>query len=104
MPTKNKCHHSKSRPKTVCFGVSEEEAELINLQVKLSGLSKQTYITNKLLNIKMVVQANPRVYKALKDTLNDVLNELRRINAGEELNEHLLTVIELIATTLKDLK
>ena len=46
----------------------------------------------------MVVQGNPRVYKALRDQLAAVLNELRRIEAGGSVNDELLDVIEMIAS------
>ena len=52
----------------------------------------------------MVVQGNPRVYKALKLELAAVLAELQRIEAGNSVNEELLNVIELIAIILGGLK
>ena len=42
-----------------------------------------------------MVQGNPRVYKALKTELAAVLAELRRIEAGNGINDELLNVIEL---------
>ncbi len=50
--------------------------------MRLSGLTKQDYITRRLLNRDIVVQGNPRVYKALRDQLAASLGELRRIEAG----------------------
>ena len=52
----------------------------------------------------MVVQGNPRVYKALKTELAAVLAELRRIEAGNSVNDELLNVIELIAIIFGALK
>ena len=52
----------------------------------------------------MVVQGNPRVYKALKQELVAVLAELQRIEAGNSVDEELLNVIELIAVILGALK
>ena len=51
-----------------------------------------------------MVQGNPRVYKALKTELAAVLAELKRIEAGNEVDEELLGVIELIAVILGGLK
>ena len=56
------------------------------------------------LNQDVVVQGNPRVYKALKLELADVLTELRRIEAGNSVDEELMNVIELIAIILGGLK
>ena len=52
----------------------------------------------------MVVQGNPRVYKALKTELATVLTELKRIEAGNGVDEELLNVIELITVILGGLK
>ena len=44
----------------------------------------------------MCIRDSPRVYKALKTELAAVLAELRRIEAGNGINDELLNVIELI--------
>ena len=92
------------RNHTVAFRVSNEEANLLNDLVALSGLTKQDYITRRLLCRDVVVQGNPRVYKALKMELAAVLTELRRIEAGNSVDEELMNVIELIAIILGGLK
>ena len=92
------------RNHTVAFRVSDEEAKLINDLVALSGLTKQDYITRRLLCRDVVVQGNPRVYKALKQELAAVLAELQRIEAGNGVDEKLLNVIELISVILGGLK
>ena len=51
-----------------------------------------------------MVQGNPRVFKALKTELAAVLAELKRIEAGNRVDEELLNVIELIAVILGGLK
>ena len=51
-----------------------------------------------------MVQGNPRVYKALRDQLAAVLNELRRIEAGSSVNDELLDVIEMIAAIMDGMK
>ena len=92
------------RNHTVAFRVSDEESKLLNDLVALSGLTKQDYITRRLLCRDVVVQGNPRVYKALKQELAAVLAELRRIEAGSGVDEELLNVIELISVILGGLK
>ena len=64
------------RNKIVAFRVSPEEAEQIDACVRLSGLSKQDYITKRLTDRKIVVQGNPRVYKALRNQMADIYDEL----------------------------
>ena len=96
------CNHW--RNKTVAFRVSPEESERIDKAVRLSGLTKQDYITRRLLCQDVVVQGNPRVYKTLRNELAAVLAELQRIEAGEDVNVELIDTIELIAVILGGLK
>ena len=93
MSLKNRDNHNRWRNKTVAFRVSPEEDTQIEIFVKLSGLTKQDYITRRLTYKDVVVQGNPRVYKALRDQLAAVLVEVRRIYAGSSENDDLLYVI-----------
>ena len=104
MSLKNRDNHNRWRNKTVAFRVSPEEDAQIETFVKLSGLTKQDYITRRLICKDVVVQGNPRVYKALRDQLAAVLNELRRIEAGDSVSDELLDVIEMIAAIMDDMK
>ena len=101
---KNLDNCNRWRNKTVAFRVSPEESERIDKAVRLSGLTKQDYITRRLLCQDVVVQGNPRVYKALRNELAAVLAELQRIEAGGGVNEELLDTIELIGVILGGLK
>ena len=92
------------RNKVVAFRMSPEEDEVLEAKVKLSGLTKQDYITRRLTCKDVVVQGNPRVYKALRDQLAAVLDELRRIEAGNSVNDELLDVIEMIAAIMDGMK
>ena len=56
------------------------------------------------MNRDVIVQGNPRVYKALKNELAAVLQELQRIESGSKVNDELLNIIELIADILGGLK
>ena len=104
MSLKNRDNHNRWRNKTVAFRVSLEEDAQIETFVKLSGLTKQDYITRRLICKDVVVQGNPRVYKALRDQLAAVLNELRRIEMGGSVSDELLGVIEMIAAIMDGLK
>ncbi|MEH2960443.1 hypothetical protein [Candidatus Merdisoma sp. JLR.KK006] len=92
------------RNKTVAFRVSPEEDEQIEAAVHLSGLTKQDYIVRRLQEKEIVVVGNPRVYKALKNELAKVLNELKRIETGGDISEELLDTIELITRTMQGMK
>lgn len=104
MSAKNLDNKGRFRSRTIGFRVSPEEDAQISVAVSLSGLTKQDYITNRLLCRDIVVQGNPRVYKALKDQLAKVLDELKRIENGDEVDEDLLATINLITVTLDGMK
>ena len=95
MSLKNRDNKNRWRNKTVAFRVSPEEDAQIETAVRLSGLTKQDYITRRLLCREVVVQGNPRVYKALRNELAAVLAELQRIEAGAGVDEELMDNIEL---------
>lgn len=97
-------NYERERNVFVGFRVTPEENEQINKAVALSGLLKREYCYLKCTNRDVVVQGNPRVYKALKIQLNEVLNELRRIESGGEISETLLDNIRLVTITLYGLK
>lgn len=104
MSLKNLDHKNRWRNKTIAFRVSPEEDAQIETFVKLSGLTKQDYITRRLICKDVVVQGNPRVYKALRDQLSAVLSELWRIDAGNGIDDELLDTIQMIASIMDGMK
>ena len=104
MSAKNRDEHNRWRNITVGFRVSPEENELLNRAVALSGLAKQEYCYRRCMNRDVIVQGNPRVYKALKNELAAVFQELQRIESGSDVDDELLNIIELIADILGGLK
>ena len=104
MSLKNRDNKNRWRNKTVAFRMSPEEDAQIETAVRLSGLTKQDYITRRLLCREVVVQGNPRVYKALRNELAAVLAELQRIEAGAGVDEELMDNIELIAAILDGMR
>ena len=92
------------RNKIVAFRVSPEEDEQLEAAVRLSGLTKQDYIIRHLQEKEIVVVGNPRVYKALKNELAKVLEQLERIEAGAGVSRDLLDTIELITNTMQGMK
>ena len=89
------------RNRNVGFRVSEEEAKLLDNLVELSGLAKQDYILRRLINREVVVQGNPKVFKALKNQMTQIYEELKRLESVSDDNEELLIVVEMVATIMK---
>ena len=104
MSAKNLDRHNRWRNKTVAFRVSPEESEQIDAAVRLSGLTKQDYITKRLLFRDVVVQGNPKVYKALRNQLAAVLDELRRVKDETGVDGDLLDTIQMIAVIMGGMK
>lgn len=92
------------RNRTVSFRVSEEEGELLDNLVAITGLTKQEYISRKLLNRDMVIQGNSRVYKAIKNQVEGIYQELKRIEEGSEVRDELLYTLQVIAIALGEKK
>ena len=89
------------RNRNVGFRVSEEEAKQLDNLVELSGLAKQDYILRRLLNREVVVQGNPKVFKALKNQMTQIYEELKRLESVSDDNEELLIVVEMVATIME---
>ena len=104
MSAKNLDNHNRWRSKTVAFRMSPEEAKQLDVNVKLSGLTKQDYLIRRSLQKEIKVVGNPRVYKALKNQMQDILTELVCISNCKNVSDELLDTIDLIAVTLNGMK
>lgn len=65
------------RSVTVGFRMSPEEVEMLNTKVYRSGFTKQDYMIACNLQKEIVVRGSPKIYKALKQTLCDLINVLK---------------------------
>lgn len=81
----------------MAFRVSPEEASLIDAQVAMSGLTKQDFITSRLLNREVTVVPSSRVQRALREQMRSVWLELRRIRDGSDVSPVLEDVLALLA-------
>ncbi len=104
MSVKNRDVHQRWRCVTVGFRMSPEEKRQLDAFVKLSGMTKQDYITSKLLNRDLVVIGNPRVYKALKDKMDLILDDLQAISASNPLTDEQLDLIAFVARLHKGME
>ena len=101
--SKNQNNHNRSKNITVAFRVTEIECNELNMRVKLSGLSKQNYLTNRVLQRDIVVIGNPRVYKALRDKVTEILEELKKLRGNDEINVETLIAIQAVTEVLNGL-
>ena len=104
MSAKNRDEHNRWRNITVGFRVSPEENKQLNEAVALSGLPKQEYCYRRCMQRDIVVQPNPRVYKALKTTMEKILLELQRLNDAGSVTDEMRDTLALLSTTLSGMK
>lgn len=104
MSAKNLDKHNRWRSKTVAFRVTPEENALIDTFARLSGRTKQDYITDRLLCRDVVVQGNPRVYKALREQLTAVHEELQRVNRCSDMTPEFVEMLHFMAIILNGMK
>lgn len=101
---KNLDHKNRWRNKLVAFRMSPEEAEQLNYFAMLSGLTKQEYLINRALQKDVIVNGNPRVYKALRNLFRENLQELKRLEKISDENSELLELIHYMATIVEGLR
>ena len=65
---------------------------------------RRDYIISRLLQRDIVVKGNPRTYKALRDQLDDVLAELKRLESVSDEQDELFSIINQINTTVNGFK
>lgn len=99
MSEMNLDQHGRRRNVTIAFRVSPEEAKLIDAQVAMSGMTKQDYITARLLNRKVTVVPSSRLQKALREHIDAAYRELRRIRDGTGVSPELEATLEILAKT-----
>ena len=97
-------HKNRWRCITIGFRVSPEENEQINEAVSLSGLTKQDFITHKLLDRNIIVQPSPRIYKALRNRMDYIIEQLKEIEHTGELRQEFLETIRYVTEIYSQLK
>ena len=91
------------RNKASSFMMSPEEWEDLDTRVRLSGLTKQEYMVRRLLERDVVVQPSSRIFKALRDQMTEILEELKRIESCASVDDELLATIKTVAETYNGL-
>lgn len=92
------------RCKTIGVRISPEENAELDALVALSGMTKQDYCINRMLQRDVVVTGNPRVHKALKSQMEQLCQEFERLCNANEVNAEALHVLEYLAKIYEGLK
>ena len=96
MIRKNYDNKRRLRNKVVAFRMSEEENELLNRKVALSGKTKQDYIIGSILEKEITVQGNPYVFRSLKDELVRFVNIYGTPIQDDDDEEMMIWILEMI--------
>jgi len=70
----------------------------------MSGLPKQDYLIQRVLQREVVVVGNPRVYKGLRIQMEAIHKELQCIAANRFVDDELLDRVEQITIIMKSMK
>lgn len=84
------------RSKTVAFRISPEENELLEGFVRLSGISKQAYIIQRVLDREVTVIPNPRVHKALRGKMEELCEVLGHVQNTGDVSFETISVLEFL--------
>ena len=104
MSLKNLDNSGRLRKVTVGFRMSQEESDHLNTKVKLSGLNKQDYIIDRCLGWDIVVVGNPRVFKALRNHMDSILEELKRLERADEVSEEFYATLWMVTEIMEGMK
>jgi len=85
----------------VAFRMSPEENADLDRRVALSGLTKQDYFIRRIQERDVVVQGcSPRILKALRTQMTEILEELRRLDSACDADDEFLAILRLVAETV----
>ncbi len=101
MSQKARDNKNRWRSKSVGFRVSPEEWEQLNKLVAISGVQKQEYIINRVLQKDIVVHGSPRTYKMLRNQLAEIKDILSSVG---NLTDEQFEILHQITITLNGFK
>lgn len=104
MSAKNRDEHGRWRNKTIAFRVTPEEDAQIHALARLSGMTKQDYIIHRLTNRDVVVVGNPRVHKALKRQMEQLLLKFQNLTSTTGLDPETIVVLEYLVRIYEGMK
>ena len=104
MGKRNADGQGRLRSRLVNFHISPEDLELMNKYVAVSGLTKREYIEERIMLPAVRVYGNPRVYKALKEQMEEIIKELKRIESAGELTPDFISLMQFTMTVYDGMK
>ncbi len=90
---------NRKRNVVVAFWMTPEEAQELNVQMALSGLTKQDYLIKCCLEHEIRVVCGRKVARQMKTYLQEILDELR-LSEQKEVQEEILTPLKHVLEVL----
>ena len=84
----------------VAFRLSIAENADLDRRVALSGLTKQDYFIRRIQERDVIVQGSPRVYKALRNQMTEIVHELQRLDCACHTSDKFLAILRLVTETV----
>ena len=84
------------RNKIMNFYVTEEEKEKIEIRMKLSGLTKQEFYVQSMMNQKVVCIGNVKTFDEMKKQLLVIEEHLKNVKEVDDLDENILENLRMI--------
>lgn len=101
---KKKDESKRKRNKCVNFRLTEEESQILNKKIELSGLLKQEYILNCLLNYEVKIALDYKLYDRLSKEIFQLAKVVKKYGRLEEPDQAILLFILEIYEALKQEK
>ena len=87
----------------VNFRMSQEEREALEERIRLSGLKKQDYMIRSTLYQKIVVVGNEKMFAKVVGMLEQIREEISRINDNSEIKVNMLVPLRTICEVMEGL-
>lgn len=100
MSERNLDRDGRFRNRTVAFRMSDAEADRLNQLVAISGLTKQDYITQCLLEREVVVKPSFRVYQKVHREVFKLYDELERLESLDCADSGLRQLLSMLLDEL----
>lgn len=101
MSQKSLDNRGRWRDKTIAFHVSPAEWKEIHLRADLSGMLLQNYLIKSTIYQQIVFVGNKKNLDCIHDKMEEIIQELKRIQTASEMNEELLTPLWLVMEILE---
>lgn len=94
-------NYNRWRSKTVAFRMSPEEADELDVQVALSGLSKQDYLIQCCLKHEIKVVCGRKVAGQMRMYLEAILEELQFMGKDADIDKEVLIPLKHVLEILE---